>query len=60
MPQEQKSRSVIWEHLDGVMRKELLGTGLWIDNSDLSPDETVDVILQRVRPEGIVADARDL
>lgn len=28
----------IWWHLDGVMRNELLGTGLWIDNSALSPD----------------------
>ena len=50
----------LWKHLDAVMRAEFLGTGLWIDNSDMSPDETVDVILQRVSREGIVADARDL
>ena len=50
----------IWRHLDGVMRNELLGTGLWIDNSDLSPDQTVDVILGRARSEGIIADACDL
>ena len=49
----------LWGRLDGVMRQELLGTGLWIDNSDLSPDQTVDVILERIRPEGIVANACD-
>lgn len=46
----------IWGHLDGVMRQELTGTGLWIDNSGLSPNQTVDVILERIRPEGIIAD----
>ena len=50
----------LWKHLDGVMRAELPGTGLWIDNSGLSPDQTVDVILERSRSEGIVADARDV
>ena len=49
----------IWGHLDEVMRNELLGSGLWIDNSDLSPDQTVDVILERITPEGIIADACD-
>lgn len=50
----------IWEHLDGVMRNELIGTGLWIDNSDLSPSQTADIILERVRPEGLIADVGDL
>ncbi len=32
-------------HLDGVMREELAGRGLWIDSSDLSVEQTVDAIL---------------
>jgi len=34
-----------WVHLDVVLRHELAGVGLWIDNPSLSPDETVDRIL---------------
>ena len=34
-----------WAHLDPVMRRELAGLGLWIDNATLTPDETVDAIL---------------
>ena len=45
----------IWGHLDAVMRKELPETGLWIDNSALAPDQTVDIVLERVLSEGIVA-----
>ncbi len=52
----EKNVGHIWGHLDGVMRQELTGTGLWIDNSGLSPNQTVDVILERIRPEGIIAD----
>ena len=37
----------IWGHLDEVMRAEMVGIGLWLDNSALSPDETVDTILAR-------------
>ena len=32
----------IWGHLDEVMRRELPGTGLWIDNSALSPNPPKD------------------
>lgn len=42
-------------NLDAVMRKELPGTGLWIDNSALTADQTVDMVLERVLSEGIVA-----
>jgi broad-specificity NMP kinase len=35
-----------WGHLDDVMRRELSRTGVWIDSSNLSPEETVDAILQ--------------
>ena len=45
----------IWGHLDAVMRKELPGTGLWIDNSALTAAQTVDMVLERVLSEGIVA-----
>lgn len=33
-------------HLDGVMRAELAGRGLWIDSSELSVEQTVDTILE--------------
>jgi len=33
-------------HLDGVMREELAGRGLWIDSSELSVEQTVDAILE--------------
>lgn len=35
-----------WGHLDDVMRRELSGTGTWIDSSDLTPEETVEAILE--------------
>ena len=46
----------IWPHLDAVMRKELPERGLWIDNSTLNPDQTVELILERVLPEGLIED----
>ena len=46
----------IWGHLDAVMREELPNTGLWIDNSGMSPEQTVDIILDRIVAEGILAD----
>ncbi|CAM4404318.1 MAG: AAA family ATPase [Paenibacillus macerans] len=37
----------IWtvEALDNVLRKETLRTGMWLDSSNLTPEETVDEIL---------------
>ena len=46
----------IWAHLDAVMREELPHTGLWVDNSGMSPDQTVDFILERVLTQGVLAD----
>ena len=46
----------IWGHLDAVMREELPNTGLWIDNSGMSPEQTVDIILDRIVAQGILAD----
>lgn len=37
----------IWGHLDGVMRKEMPGLGLWLDTNALTPEETVETILAR-------------
>jgi adenylylsulfate kinase-like enzyme len=36
----------IWRHLDELMRGEMVGLGLWLDNSQLTPTETVEAILQ--------------
>ena len=38
--------------LDRAMRETMSGIGLWIDNSNQSPAETVDEILQRTWKEG--------
>ncbi len=35
----------LWQHLDAELRRELPGIGLWIDNSRLTAEETVDAIL---------------
>ena len=35
------------------MREEMVGIGLWLDNSDLTPEETVAAILAQL-PETIV------
>lgn len=42
-----------WAYLDAEMRRELAGTGLWVDSSSLNVDETVDVILGR-GPEALL------
>ena len=52
----EKQVGQIWEHLDAVMREELPNTGLWVDSSAMSPDQTVDFILERVLARGILAD----
>ena len=35
-----------WAYLDGVMRTETPPGGLWIDSSEMTPEETVDAILR--------------
>lgn len=42
----QKTVAARWTHLDEMIRAELNGVGLWIDNSTLSVEETVSHILQ--------------
>ena len=37
----------IWGYLDEVMRNGMEGLGVWLDNSTLTPEETVDEILSR-------------
>jgi adenylylsulfate kinase-like enzyme len=37
-----------WAHLDAEMREKLAGHGLWLDSGDLTVDETVDAILDRL------------
>lgn len=36
-------------HLDAGMREELAGFGLWLDNSAMTPEQTVDVLIERAR-----------
>ncbi len=43
-----------WEWLDDVVRTRTRRLGLWIDNSDQAPEQTVDEILRRARNEGLV------
>ena len=35
-----------WTHLEDVMLRELPGIGLWVDNRDQTPEETVSFILR--------------
>ena len=42
-----ETASANWPNLQAHMARELSGTGLWVDSSDLGPDETVDYILAR-------------
>ena len=37
-------------YLDRELRATMAGTGIWIDNSDQSPEETVDEIVRRMKP----------
>ena len=36
-----------WGHLDAVMREETPRLGLWLDNTGMMPEETVDEIMRR-------------
>lgn len=38
-------------YLDQALRTSMAGTGLWLDTSEQTPDETVDHILQRLWPD---------
>jgi hypothetical protein len=43
-----------WAHyLDGELRKAMTGTGLWVDNSNQAPEDTVDEIMRRL-DEGLI------
>ena len=50
-----KTVAARWVHLDAEIRRELGTTGLWVDSSDLSPEQTVDTILTRKREAHIDA-----
>src|SRR5690606_13472362 len=43
----EKTVGPVWTFLDEMLRRELHGVGLWLDNSVLAVEETVDAILQR-------------
>ena len=43
-----------WEWLDDVIRNGTRRVGLWLDTSELTPDETVDEILRRAPTDGLV------
>jgi predicted kinase len=40
------------EYLDQELRTTMVGIGVWVDSSELTPEETVDYILQRLQEEG--------
>ncbi len=44
----------LWRHLDAVMRREIAGTGLWLDTADLTVDETVDAIVGHQWRDGVI------
>jgi adenylylsulfate kinase-like enzyme len=44
---EEKHVGDRWAHLDAEMRAELAGTGLWLDSSELTAQETAAAILDR-------------
>jgi hypothetical protein len=35
-------------YLDGALRATMTGIGIWVDNSDQTPEETVDEVIQRL------------
>jgi chloramphenicol 3-O-phosphotransferase len=43
-----------WEWLDDEIRTKTRRLGLWLDNSDLTVEETVDAILDRAWTDGLV------
>ena len=43
-----------WELLDQEIRQRTRRIGLWLDNSDQTPEETVDEILARASRDGLV------
>ena len=53
---ETKQVGQLWNHLDGVMRREMVGLGLWLDNSALTADETVTTIVERAA-DAVVSEA---
>lgn len=40
-------------YLDRALRAEMAGVGLWVNTSDQTPEETVDAIIQALRPSGL-------
>jgi hypothetical protein len=43
-----------WEWLDDEVRTKTRRIGLWLDNSDQTPEETVDTILARAWTDGLI------
>ena len=41
----EKTVAHFWAHLDDEMRVDLSDVGLWVDNSEMNVEETVDYIL---------------
>ena len=42
----------VWAHLDEVVRRTMRNVGLWLDTSDMTPEETVAEIMRRAWTEG--------
>ena len=45
----------VWAYLDGVMRETMRDAGLWLDTSEMTPEQVVDEIVRRAWDEGRVA-----
>ncbi|MDP8910658.1 MAG: AAA family ATPase [Actinomycetota bacterium] len=45
----------LWRHLDAELREQMSGVGLWLDTTELTPDESVEEIVKRLWSEGAVA-----
>ena len=47
------------EQLDASLRAETPPLGLWVDSSLQTPEQTVDEILERIDPDGLIGGSRD-
>jgi chloramphenicol 3-O-phosphotransferase len=46
----------LWSHLDGVLRAEMAGLGLWVDSSRLTAEQTAEAVLREVWQAGRIDD----
>jgi predicted kinase len=49
----EKTVAARWAHLEAAIQSELEGVGLWLDNSRLTVDETIEHVLDHARRAGV-------